>query len=653
MILADDDSLERSIRGAPMGKQRYQKFPFSFGWARAGLLIAGLAFGFGLTVPDSWADGNRKEKKDVPSKDKDAGSDDAPPKGKDDKSKDDDGDPKPKENTKDTKTGKDGKAIPIVIEAHKIKTIGKSPEELAITNESIKLINQKLIDSWKAQKVQPAKFADDHEFIRRASLDIIGRIATAEEIKKYLSHDPMTRRSQLVEDLLAHEDFPKHWATLFSNWLLTRAGTFGRGKYHQDTQTWLEDKFAANTPYQELVRELIVSKGDNDKNPAVNFYLAHLGEVVPSAKRDQEGQFEMVPITSRITRLFLGVQTQCAQCHDHPFNPSVKQKDFWGVNAFLRQVERKGTPPATDDNRRMQSMPVLGLSDNTKINTDATVLYEKRNGVILPTRATFLDGNKLDFESSRGRREQLADFIIANDNFSKATVNRIWAVFFGRGFTNPVDDFNEQNLPSNPELLDELSKRFKHYGYDLKRLIRWIANSHAYHLSHVGNKTNDKVETEALFSRMPLKSLAPEQMFESLMVATGSAQSETKENRRVLREQWLNKLVSNFGDDEGNEVNFNGTVVQALLMMNGREINDAISRKDKGTVAVAVAKSRGNSQQIINDLFLATLNRPAKPSEIKKIAQALPMRSREKDSLAPYQDLFWALLNSNEFLLNH
>ncbi len=626
----------------------------SLGWLRAGLLAAGLALGTVLSVSGSWADDEPKTKKETKgtSGTDDSKSDEKGAKDSDkskDKSKDGEGDAKPK--GKEGKEGKAGKSAPIVIEPHRIKLYARSPEELTITTESVKIINQHLTDSWKAQKVQPAKFADDYEFIRRASLDIIGRIATPEEIKKYMSHDAPTRRSMLIEDLLAHEDFPKHWATLFTNWLLTRAGTFGRGKYHQDTQTWLEDKFASNTPYQQLVKELIVSKGDNDKNPAVNFYLAHLGEGVPAAKREQEGQFEMVPITSRITRLFLGVQTQCAQCHDHPFNPSVKQKDFWGINAFLRQVERKGTPPA-DDNRRMQSMPVLSISDNGKINSDAMVLYEKRNGVILPTKATFLDGTKLDPESSRGRREQLAEFVTNHDNFPKATVNRIWSVFFGRGFTNPVDDFNEQNQPSNPELLDEMSKRFKHYGYDLKRLIRWIANSHAYHLSYAGNRTNDKVETEALFSRMPLKSLSPEQMFESLMVATGSAQSETKDNRRALREAWLNKLVSNFGDDEGNEVNFNGTVVQALLMMNGREINDAITRKDKGTVAKAM-KSSSNSQQVINDLFLATYNRPAKAAEIKKIAQALPMRTREKDPMAPYQDVFWALLNSNEFLLNH
>ena len=636
-------------------------FRSQWAWTRLTQLVTFglLAMAGGGLVATGWAEDEPKTEKpattktapgkDEPKTEKPANTKTAP--GKDEPKGED---AKPSKEEKSETPAKDAKAksAPIVIEPHRHTIVGKSPEDLGVTNETVKIINQKLTESWIAQKVQPSKFADDYEFLRRASLDIIGRIATPEEIKVFLSHDHNKRRSQLIEDLLASEDFPRHWATLYTNWLLTRAGTFGKGKYHSDMQTWLEDKFAANTPYQEIVRDLITAKGDNDKNPAVNFYLAHLGESVPASRRAEEGTFEMVPITSRITRMFLGVQTQCAQCHDHPFNNAITQKHFWGINAFLRQVERSGTPPNMD-NPRMQSMPTLGIRDNKSTNADGQILFEKRNGVILPTKATFLNGSKLDLDSSRGRREQLAEFIIADDNFSKATVNRVWSVFFGRGFTNPIDDFNEQNQPTNPELLDEVSKKFKHYGYDIKKLIRWITNSHAYHLGHVGNKTNDKIEVEGLFSRMPLKALAPEQMFESLMVATGSAQSETRDNRRVLREQWLSKLVSNFGDDEGNEVNFNGTVVQALLMMNGREINEAITRKEKGTVALALVKGKGKPQTVINELFLATLNRPAKATEIAKITAALPMRTRDKEPMAPFQDVFWALLNSNEFLLNH
>ena len=220
----------------------------------------------------------------------------------------------------------------------------------------VKFINDKLEAQWKAEKVVPSRYADDFEFIRRASLDIIGRIATPEEIKTFLKDPEKKRRSMLIERLLASEDYPRHWANMWSNWLLTRSGAFGRGEYHDQMNLWLEDQFASNISYDQLVRKLLTATGPNkSKNPkdavdpAVNFLLAHVGEKV-SGKDDPDlirtdGHFQMAPVTSRITKLFLGTQVQCAQCHDHPFYNNIKQKDFWGVNAFLRQVNREGTPP--------------------------------------------------------------------------------------------------------------------------------------------------------------------------------------------------------------------------------------------------------------------------------------------------------------------
>ncbi|MFZ9824366.1 MAG: DUF1549 domain-containing protein [Gemmataceae bacterium] len=534
----------------------------------------------------------------------------------------------------------------------KLKIVGKTPEEKQVTEQIVKAINQKLDASWKENKIVPSGFIDDYEFIRRVSLDIVGRIASLEEISKYMRYPQESRRSQVIEDLLASEDYPRHWANHWSNWLLSRSGIFGKGKYHEEMTVWLEDQFAQNRPYHELMKDLVTATGKNNENASVNFILAHLGETVPPAKRAEEGQFEMVPITSRITRLFLGIQMQCAQCHDHPFNNAITQKHFWGINTFLRQVEREGTPPNIENMNRAMTLPTLGLKENPSANSQGIVYYEKRNGVILPTRASFMEDKKLS--GSAPRREQLASFIAEHENFQKSLANRMWGVFFGRGFTNPIDDFNEQNLPTNPELLDELASNFKNYNYDLKKLIRCICNSNAYNLSFVANKTNDKPDVEGLFSRMLLKSMGPEQLFESLMTATRAEASESKDAKRNLRTSWLNKLVSNFGDDEGNEVNFNGTVVQALLMMNGADINEAIGRKDKGTVAMVMAKNRGNQNGIVNDLYLATLNRPAKPSEIAKAKAGFPLlKLRDKDVQAPYQDLFWALLNSNEFLLNH
>jgi hypothetical protein len=215
----------------------------------------------------------------------------------------------------------------------KMTIVSKDPD----VAEMSKLINEKLEAGYKANKVVPSQYVDDYEFIRRASLDVIGRVATPAEVRAYMRRPAATRRSQLIEDLLKHDDYPRHWANLWGNWLLTRSGDFGRGKYHDAMTVWLEDQFAQNKSYAELVTKLLTATGKNDENGATNFVLAHVGEPVPAGKRNEEGQYEMVPLTSRIARVFLGTQIQCAQCHAHPFFNSLKQESFWGINAFLRR----------------------------------------------------------------------------------------------------------------------------------------------------------------------------------------------------------------------------------------------------------------------------------------------------------------------------
>jgi hypothetical protein len=522
--------------------------------------------------------------------------------------------------------------------------------------ETIQMIDRKLEAAWEENKLTPSRYCDDYEFLRRATLDIVGRIAKPEEIEKYLADPPATRRSQLIERLLKTEEYARNWANIWTNWLLTRSGPFSRGMYHDQMQVWLEDQFAQNTRYHEMVTKLLTASGKNTNNGAVNFILAHLGEDVPANKRGEEGQFTMVPITSRITRLFLGIQTQCTQCHDHPFDNNLTQQQFWGINAYLRQVKREGMVPM--NNVRNSNVP-LTLEDDPNVNPDAVVYYEKvKNSLVKQTKATFLDGARISLDpasktpiSGLSRRQELAQRIVEHPSFPRAIVNRMWAHFFGKGFTQPFDDFNEQNQVSIPELLDELAAAYKHYGYDQKVLIRWICNSRAYQLSTVANKTNEKEDAEKFFSRMLLKVQTPEQLFESLMLATKADAPDKK----ALREQWQSKLIANFGDDEGNEVSFNGTVVQALMMMNGKEINEAIGRQDKGTLAESIKKRRGASDAVIKDLYLAALNRPPTLNEIAKIRAAFPLYRgvHDRTPWAPYQDLFWALLNSNEFMLNH
>jgi hypothetical protein len=560
--------------------------------------------------------------------------------------------------------------------------------------EQVNFINEQIEAKWKDNKIEPSARCTDYEFVRRATLDLVGRIAKPAEIAKFMSWPEKERRSKLIQELLDTEEYAENFANIFANLLMTRTGS---KVHHMQMQVWLTDELVKkNCDWSKVTTSLLSAQGTtNGKNdePAVNFILAHLGENVPGNPQEA-GKFTMVPVTSRITRLFLGLRTQCTQCHDHPFNDEWRQEHFWGINGFLRQVEAPDGHP--NDGKKKKGMPKqefqYKLVDNASFNVKGFISYERRSGQIEVTKSFFLDGTKLPAKFDGTRRQQLAKFVIGSPYFAKAFVNRMWGHFMGRGFTKEVDDFGEHSPVSHPELLDKLAKDWSTSGYyNPRTLIRWICNSRAYGLSSVANKTNDKSDTEQFFGRMLLKAMTPEQLFESLMTATEAKDSRTAEAKKKMREDWMNKLIVNFGDDEGNEGTFNGTVVQALLMMNGQEINNAIMDKEFGTVAVAMkrwdkmpkntAKAATDAlKAVITDLYTAALNRhpsdairvdpktKEKYSEWGRLINKDRMKLKgaeitpqqyyqllsEKAFVEAYaQDLMWALLNSNEFILNH
>ncbi|MBS1830871.1 MAG: DUF1549 domain-containing protein [Acidobacteria bacterium] len=535
------------------------------------------------------------------------------------------------------------------------------PAEAGVAPQTQK-INDLLSQAWKANNLKASARASDSEFLRRVYLDLIGRIATPKEVLAFESDRGPNRRARLVQKLLYEknyaEEYARNWSNIWTVWLLTRTGN---PVYRAQMQTWLEEHFARDRSYKDMVVGLLTAKGKTNDNGAVNYVLQHLGEAVPKNEQERDGKFDMVPLTSRTTRLFLGLQTQCVQCHDHPFNPEWKQQNFWSVNVYFRQVERVGQPNMMRGN---QDATVLELRDTDKVNTEGLIPYEKRSGVVLYTKGRFLDRDKvLDLNAPETRREQLAGFITGDEQFSRAFVNRIWGHLFGRGMNEQpaVDDFGDHNKVVHPELLNYLAAEFagetsayefnRYNAFDPKKLLYWICTSDAYNLTSAASPTNDKPELDVFFSRMLLKALSPEQLFESLTTATEGQSASYSKERQDRRDAWMRQLVQNFGDDEGNEVSFNGTLLQALMMMNGRELGDAIRNKDRGTVAEAMRRGR-SAAKIIDELFLASLNRHAQSHEISKILAA---GTKYRDAVSPafYGDVFWALLNSNEFMLNH
>jgi len=589
--------------------------------------------------------------------------------------------------------------------------IGKTPQT--------DLINSLIAKVWADNDIKPSRRATDNEYIRRVFLDLIGRIPTSEEVRDFEADRRPGKRNELVHRLLYEkkyqpkvngkevilerkgkektvlefnyvEEYSDHWANVWTNWLLTRtAPAFFREKMHD----WLEEEFKANTPHDQIVQKLITATGSTEKNGATTFVIQHLGEMTPVAKdqnramvNTSDGAYDAIPITSRTTRLFLGLQTQCTQCHDHPFNPDWKQDNFWGVNGFYRQVNRN--PPVAMVNNQMPTF-IVELMDEKSLNRTATVFFERRSGLLQEAPANFLRDVNMDpmqalkikknipIGTKKTRRELLAEYVLAHDNFGPAYVNRIWGHLFGRGLNEApaVDDFGEHNKIVHPDLLSQLSKNFMDYKCDPKQLLEWICTSESYNLTYIAvKKVNDSQEAEAFFSRMPMKSMSPEQLYDSLMTALRGELDPNKATRAEARTRWMNKLVRNFGDDEGNEMTFNGTVIQALLMMNGAELQGELTRPDaKNAVTMAMKRGGNKEELVIDELFMTALGRHVSqnpgpfdpktkrpmPSELSLIKKELDI-AKAKATGDPnvfysqfYQDVLWALLNTNEFILNH
>ena len=526
------------------------------------------------------------------------------------------------------------------------------------------VIDDKLAEKWKANDLKAAQKSTDLQFMRRLFLDVIGRIPTLDEAREFDHDTAADKRSKLISRLLHEkeykikgakgevvtfhytEEYARHWANVWTVWLMTRGGL--DRMYHEQMENWLETQFDKNVPYNELVDKLITATGKTNDNAAVNFVLSHMGENVPQNDRDSQGKFDFVPLTSRVTRLFLGVQVQCTQCHDHPFNPEWTQENFWGINAFLRQIDRSGTPlPAVGGNKKMMATNIE-ITDNSAVNAGHRTFYEKRSGVLMSIRPTMISGldekNKdiprkvITTAGSKTRRQLLSEYIAGHDNFNKAIVNRMWGQFFGRGLNEQsvVDDFGGHNKLVHPELLETLADDFGRYKYDLKSLIEWICNSNAYQLSYSANESNAKDEVAPYFSRMALKSMSPEELYTSILRSTGS---EAKSDEvKADRDIFLGKLVRQFGDDEGNEQSFNGTVVQALLLMNGKEINgeiqkgSTIERSMKRHDALLKSNPSAFEAAVIDDIFMAVLTRHVRRDLSVNLRRRYRPQDQEKDT---------------------
>ncbi|MBT4866807.1 MAG: DUF1553 domain-containing protein [Planctomycetaceae bacterium] len=501
-------------------------------------------------------------------------------------------------------------------------------------------VNEQIRQGWTDNEIGPSGVATDEEWIRRVYLDVIGHVPPVEVVEKFLADKDPAKRTKLIDQLLDDPAYVRNWTAIWTNLMIGRITP--RRVSRTGMQKFLRGAFSKNRPWNEVVFDVVSASGHFEKKGEVNYLLAQMTD-----------NDDAVQATAKTTRLFMGIQVQCTQCHNHPFN-DWKQDQFWSFNSFFRQARRQNYRKYDPRSGRM----VDDYSELRFRDFSGPVYYEERSGVMRVAYPKYFT-KKVDPGAEVDRRSELAKLMTAGDQpwIAKAMVNRMWGHFFGYGFTKPVDDMGPHNPASHPELLDRLAGEFVKSGYDVKQLIRWIANSEAYNLTSRYGKKNEIDNPSAgevpLFSHLYVKQMQAEQLFDSLIVATEAHKSGRLnwDQAEQKRQQWMRQFVVAFNTDENDEsTTFNGTIPQALMMMNGDLIQDAVSI-EKGSFLRRVLEENGPDSKKIRRLYFSALSRAPTRKEIGAATKMI--RARQADKIEAYQDLYWALLNSNEFIFIH
>jgi hypothetical protein len=550
-----------------------------------------------------------------------------------------------------------------------------------------RVIDDKIEALWKSKNVRPAAPSDDARFFRRLTIDIAGELPTEKDVVAFLASTDPDKRAKAIDKLLAGKDYAEHFADHWDALLmgrLTKSQLVDRRAFRD----WLRTQFDKNTPWDKMVRELVTAEGYNTvstpikggtETPPTDLKERHNGAVNWYLKYAQS----LPDLSGAASKLFLGVQIQCAQCHDHK-TEKWTQKDFRQFTAFF----------ATTRPRPVDTGQVLGVR---RVDVKET---PRAFGFLAPIGKANREYSNVTPRTLNGpevrtgeRRKALADWMTDKNNpyFARAFVNRMWGYFTGTGFVQPVDDFRPSNEAVAPELLKALADDFVASGYDVKHLIRVICNSKVYQLSSKPSSVSKGAEHE-YWSRYPLKPLELETFLSVLGRATGGERQiqNMLEGNEFARERFLRQFVVALGTDDMAEAkDFEETIPQALMLLNGRMTNDG-TREFRGSVLAEILASTDSDEKRIERLYLHTLSRRPTAAETKHwttfvnaprtfvsgtggpagkdekvgkakggfgagflgaLNKARGAASTPKDQA--YEDLFWALINSAEFLLNH
>ncbi len=492
-------------------------------------------------------------------------------------------------------------------------TLGKS------NNYIDTLISRKLAQL----RITPSNLCSDEIFLRRATIDIIGSLPTPEEFKAFTSSPSPNKRADLVNALVERKGFIDLWVMKWAELLQIRSGQDFSYKSAILYHNWLEQQLSSNVPINTIIHALLSSNGGTFSTPPTNYYQV---------------ETETLKRAENVAQVFMGTRIQCAQCHNHPFDKWTMD-DYYGFAAFFSQV---GVKKAEDPRERIVF---------NKGNGDVKHLVDKR--VMAPR---FLGGDTPKLEKL-DRRKVLADWLTSPDNpyFARNVVNIIWAQYMGRGIIEPVDDARLSNPPANPELLDALAKKLVESNYDFKTIVRDICNSRTYQLSTRTNPSNELDERN--FSHATVRRLRAEVLLDCISTVTHTKDKFSglplgARATHIADGKTSTHFLTTFGRATratvcSCEVSMEPNLSQALALINGKTVGGKIS---SGDVVKTLLKEGKSPTEIMDILFVQCLSR--KPTEGERSALADQLVD-DKGSADALNDIFWALLNSQEFIFNH
>ena len=501
-------------------------------------------------------------------------------------------------------------------------------------------VDDAVFANLKELGIPPSPVCDDSTFLRRVTLDIGGRLPTAEETAAFLASNAPDKRDHAIDELLKSPDYADYFASKWTNLLKNRRDDTSDIVSNFAFHAWIRDSILANKPYDQFVRELLAATGTVIDNPPVAWY-----------KRVKEPKDQI----EDVAQLFLGVRMQCAQCHHHPFE-RWSQNDYYSLAAFFSQVGRKPSSTRGED----LIFHKRGIAAATNI----------KSGIALKPAA--LSDAIPEIPADVDPRLKLADWMSSPTNpfFAKSLVNRYWKHFFQRGLIEPEDDIRDSNPPTNPELLAALEKHFITSGFDLKELVRVITRSNAYQLSSTPNQHN--IVDRQNYSRYYPRRLQAEVLLDAIdylaTTQTDFANLPPGTRAVALPDNSYNRSIPFlrvFGRPEGESVCEcervqSSSLAQSLHLINAGDIKAKLSHP--AGRAERLSKEDRPAEAKIRELYLVAFSREPRAEELKTslnylTEQRLDLEGKpvdaQKASRENIQDLIWALINAKEFLFNH